>query len=157
MYERCAPLSIQPFLVNQEIRRSEGDVTRKKGTKAMNDSIATQPRNSKSSCEIVSPQDIRSALKDDMSNGEKPSARKKIVVIVISNQTTTQFHFTEGALQTTANNTPLWFEARGDLFTAIENIMIMNGLAFNLTQLNEIRKVNDICTDYEAVFNLNQA
>ncbi len=80
-----------------------------------------------------------------------------MVVIVISNKTATQFHFTEGALQTTADNTPLWFEARGDLFSAIENIMIMNGLALNLTLLNEIRKVNDICTDYEITFNTFQA
>ncbi len=119
----------------------------------MNNENENQPRNSKSLNVFTSPQDKGSAHKDDISNSAKPSNRKKMVVIVIKSKTATQFHFTEGALQTTADKTPLWFEARGDLFSAIENIMIMNGLALNLTQLNEIRKVNDICTDYEAVFN----
>ena len=123
----------------------------------MNNSTTTQLRNANALNELNGSQDSRSALKDDISKSQ--SIRKKCVVIVFSKPNITQFHFTSGDFARTANDRELWIEAKSEaeLFTSIENFLIVNHEAVNVTSLTVIRTLNDICTDYEVIYNQTQA
>lgn len=79
--------------------------------------------------------------------------RKTTVVILSRIKGQRAIHFTEQPLAGSDNN--VWFPiGNEDLFRAIENIMVMNNQACNLTLIQQIREISDSCYDYEVTYNL---
>ncbi|HEB56632.1 MAG TPA: hypothetical protein ENI98_10075 [Gammaproteobacteria bacterium] len=86
---------------------------------------------------------------------KKPSSeamRKNTVVILSSIKGQRAIHFTEQPLAGRDHN--VWFPiGNEDLFRAIENIMVINNQACNLTLVRCIRDISDICHDYDVTYN----
>lgn len=79
---------------------------------------------------------------------------RKVTVIILSRiKGQRAIHFTEQPLAGQDNN--VWFPiGNEDLFRAIENIMVVNNQACNLTLVRRIRDISDTCYDYEVTYNL---
>ncbi|MCF6256188.1 MAG: hypothetical protein L3K25_07785 [Gammaproteobacteria bacterium] len=79
-------------------------------------------------------------------------ARKRTVIILSMIKGQRSVHFTEQPLAGQDNN--VWFPiGNEDLFRAIENIMVVNNQACNLTVVTRIRDISDTCHDYEVIYN----
>ncbi len=79
--------------------------------------------------------------------------RDSMTIIVALNNGKQSFHFTQQPLAGNDN----WFKVLdNDLFLSIENILIENGVAHNLTLLSELRKNNETSSDYKITYNLKE-
>jgi hypothetical protein len=75
--------------------------------------------------------------------------RDKLVIIVTKVRGVEAFHFTSGKLQPG----DIWFPVvNGDLFSSVENVMNLNGLAHNVTSL-KVKIEGVTYKDVEVEFN----
>lgn len=79
--------------------------------------------------------------------------RKKIMVLFTTLNEGPAFHFCSHRLLS-GKDTELWYPlpVEKSLFQAIENVMVENNQAVNVTRIEKIRVVGK-CTDYEVTYN----
>lgn len=91
-----------------------------------------------------------------MTNQQTPSQnspRATVVILVCPINGRRSFHFCAIELLQGSNNDLWWPLADGaDLFSAIEEVMTVNGIAHNVTDVTPIA-VQGKCTDYRVTFN----
>ena len=81
--------------------------------------------------------------------------RKKMVVLVSRIDGKRAVHFTKQPLAGSDNNT--WFPIYNeDLFRAIENILVTNRQAINVTCITQIRETTTDNYDYEVLYNTDK-
>ena len=80
------------------------------------------------------------------------NVREKLYAIVCDVNGVKSFHFTSGRLQTDGAGRELWFPVNGDLFNSIEQALVINYIAHNVTSVESIVS-GSTYNDYEIIFN----